>query len=94
MATTIAEVLHDAEQTHGTVYKIVNGDHPDWASWYANWLITLSPLPDRLGVTPVPSELVYLLVRLDKEYRATPHEQSWQDYYASGIAAHFAPSPS
>jgi hypothetical protein len=43
----------------------------DCASWYADWLISLSELPDLLGIKPVRSELVYLLVSLDKEYTAS-----------------------
>jgi hypothetical protein len=37
------------------------------ASWYAQWLIDLSELPDLLGARPARSELVYLLVSLDKQ---------------------------
>jgi hypothetical protein len=91
MPMSVAEVLSEAAETHGTVYKIIDGQDADWASWYANWLIKLSPLPDLLGVTPVRSELVYLLVRLDKEYTSTPREQRWEDFYASGLVAHFGP---
>ena len=36
---------------------------PDWASWYAGWLIRLSELP---GQRPVRSELAYLPASLDK----------------------------
>ena len=32
-------------------------------SFYSDWLIRLSELGDVLGITPVPSELVYLLVQ-------------------------------
>ena len=64
----LAELLHTAGETHHTVFKIVEGDDPDWASWYSDWLLNLSELPALLGVTPVRSELTYWLVRLDKEY--------------------------
>ena len=46
----------------------VDGADDDWASWYGDWLVRLSELPRVLGVVPVRSEPVYLLVRLDKEY--------------------------
>jgi len=42
-----------------------------------------------LGVTPVRSELIYLLVRLDKEYVAEQPDQGWESYYARAILAHF-----
>ena len=67
--TSIAALLDEAGETHHTVYRIVDGDDPDWASWYADWLVNLSELPQILGITPVRSELVWLLVSLDKQYQ-------------------------
>ena len=52
----VAALLHEAGETHHRVYRIVDGDDPDWASWYADWLINLSELPDILGTRPVRSE--------------------------------------
>ena len=53
-------------------------------------LIAHSELPVLLGVTPVRSELVYLLVALDKEYTRGQPDEPWPDYYASRLTAHFA----
>ena len=86
----IAELLHEAAETHHRVYRIVDGDDADWASWYADWLITLSELPDHLGAEPVRSELVFMLVTLDKEYTAEHPSERWEDYYAPRIGEHFA----
>jgi len=36
-APRIAELLHEAAETHHTVHRITDGDDPDWASWYADW---------------------------------------------------------
>ena len=44
----IAELLHEAAETHHRVYRITDGEDADWASWYADWLIRLSELPDLL----------------------------------------------
>ena len=38
---------------------------------------------------PVRSELVYLLVLLDKDVTRQQPSQSWEHYYASRLAAHF-----
>jgi len=81
----VAALLHEAGETHHIVYRIVDGDDPDWASWYADWLLTLSELPQILGTTPVRSQLVWLLVSLDKEYGATAPEQPWPQWYAERI---------
>ena len=66
----------------------------DWASWYAQWLIDLSELPDLLGARPVRSELIYLLVSLDKQFTAEAPGEPWETYYAREIARHFQPSGS
>ena len=86
----IAALLHEAGETHHVVYRIVDGDDPDWASWYAQWLLDLSELPQILGIAPVRSELVWMLVALDKEYTRGQPDEPWPDYYASRLTAHFA----
>jgi hypothetical protein len=58
----VSELLHEAAETHHAVYRITDGDDPDWASWYADWLLGLSELPDVLGTRPVRSQLVHALV--------------------------------
>lgn len=88
----IAELLHDAGETHHIVYKIVDGEDPDWASWYADWLINHSHLPELLGAAPVRSELVYLLVRCDKEFASGTHPGRWEDYYAQTLIAELGTS--
>jgi hypothetical protein len=85
----VADLLHEVGETHHRVYRIVDGDDQDWASWYADWLINLSELPSVLGTKPVRSELVYLLVSLDKEYVAKAPGQPWESYYASRMLDHF-----
>jgi len=60
----------------------------------AQWLIDLSELPDLLGTKPVRSELIYLLVSLDKQYAAGDPGEPWEPYYARHILSHFRPSGS
>jgi hypothetical protein len=85
----VSELLHEAGETHHVVYRITDGEDPDWASWYADWLTKLSELPELLEVRPVRSELVYMLVRLDKKYTADGPSEKWEDYYARGLLEHF-----
>ena len=91
--TRIAALLHEAGETHHTVYRIVDGDDPDWASWYADWLTNLSELPQILGTTPVRSELVWLLVTLDKEYAETSPGLNWPQWYAERIVERLGTEP-
>ena len=85
----ISAVLHEAAETHHVVYRITDGDDPDWASWYADWLVNHSELPDLLDTKPVRSELVYMLVLLDKDYSAESPDEKFEDYYARRLAEHF-----
>ncbi|MGH2662077.1 MAG: hypothetical protein ACRDH8_04605 [Actinomycetota bacterium] len=85
----VSELLHEAGETHHVVYRIVDGDDLDWATWYSEWLTTLTELPDILGTKPVRSELTYLLVRLDKEYTEEGPDEKWEDYYARGLVKRF-----
>jgi hypothetical protein len=82
----IAELLHEAAETHHVVYRITDGDDPDWASWYADWLLDLSELPELLGGRPVRGHLVHALVELDRRYTAESTDERWEDWYAARLA--------
>jgi hypothetical protein len=86
----LSELLHEAAETHHVVYRIVDGDDPDWASWYANWLTELSELPEIIGKAPVRSELTWMLVQLDKDFTAATPTEKWEEYYAAKLLEHFA----
>ncbi len=88
----IAELLHDAGETHHVVFAITEGADDDWASWYSEWLTNLSKLPELLGTKPVRSELTYMLVRLDKEYTERAPSERWEDYYARALVENFTTS--
>ena len=45
----VAALLHEAAETHHRVFRITDGADDDWASWYAQWLLTLSELPELLA---------------------------------------------
>lgn len=79
----VAAVLRQAAETHHAVYAVVDGDDPDWATWYSDWLVNLSPLGGILGATPVRSALTALLVRVAAE----PSDEAWDRAYARAIVA-------
>jgi hypothetical protein len=86
----VSGLLHEAGETHHTVYRITDGEDPDWASWYSEWLIEHSELPDLLGGAPVRSHLVAELVALDREVGA---DQGWEDRYAARLVERFRVGP-
>jgi len=81
----VAELLHEAAETHHVVYRITDGEDPDWASWYADWLLELSELRDVLGARPARSHLVHALVELDRIYTAENPDEPWEDWYAERL---------
>ena len=85
----LSELLHTAGETHHMVFRIVDGADDDWATWYADWLVNLSELPELLGTTPVRSELTYRLVSLAKEYAETKTDVTWEDFYAARLIERF-----
>ena len=87
----VSDLLHEAAETHHQVFRISDGADDDWASWYAQWLVTLSELPALLDAKVVRSELTWLLVRLDREYTQRRPDQRWEDYYAQELIVHFSP---
>ncbi len=85
----LSELLHEVAETHHVVWKITDGDDPDWASWYADHLLRLTHFQDLIGKSVVRSELVYMLVKLDKDYSAQQPRERWEDYYAQKLIDHF-----
>jgi hypothetical protein len=88
-AQRVSDLLRQAAETHHQVYAIQDGDDPDWATWYSDWLTNLTHLADVLGVHPIRSELTFLLVLLDKEYLRDTHGVPWEEFYARRIVEHF-----
>ena len=86
----VADLLHEAAETHHTVWRITDGDDPDWASWYGDWLLNLSELPELLGTKFVRSHLVHALVQLDRDHVASGSTERWEDHYARGLVDAFA----
>jgi hypothetical protein len=64
----------------------------DETSWYAEWLVTLSELPELLGGKVVRSELTYLLMRLDRSTPSTVSPSAGRTTTLASWWAHFTPS--
>jgi hypothetical protein len=88
-AQRISDLLHEAGEVHHVVYRISDGADDDWASFYADWLIDHSELPETLGGAPTRSHLVHELVEAERALTETAPEAGWQDFYAERIIARF-----
>jgi len=91
-AKRIAELLHEAAETHRAVYRMRDGEDPDWATWYSDWLTAHTELAEIVGRRVVRSELTWMLVGLAKEYahRGDVPGERWEQYYAEELLRHFS----
>ena len=76
-------LLREAGEAHHEAYRATDGADPDWPLWYAEFL------RERLGALLearfTTSELVYLLVSLDREVQRRAPGGNWQAYYARAL---------
>jgi hypothetical protein len=85
----VSALLHEVGETHHVVYRITDGADDDWATFYSDWLVNHSELPQLVGRDPVRSELTWMLVQLDKDYTAQQPGGKWEDWYAERLVSHF-----
>ena len=85
----VSKLFHEAGEVHHTVYRITDGADDDWASFYADWLLDHSELPEAIGITPVRSHLVHELVECERALAEAGPDVSWPDLYAERIVARF-----
>jgi hypothetical protein len=85
----IGDLLSEVSEVHHTVYRITDGADDDWASFYADWLIDHSELPEILGGAPVRSHLVHELIEADRAVADAAPADRWQDLYAARIIERF-----
>jgi NAD(P)H-hydrate epimerase len=88
--TTQAELirlLEKAGEAHHAAYEETDGADPDWPIWYADYLH--ADLTRLLKATFTQSELVYLLVGLDKEVQQRAPGANWHRYYAKALIARY-----
>ena len=81
----VATLLHEAAETHHIVFRISNGADEDWATWYSNWLVNMSELPELLGHDLVRSHLTHDLVELDRQYASASTDEDWERFYATRL---------
>ena len=86
----VADLLREVADLHHRVYRKTDGADPDWPSWYAQWLVNLSELPELLSRRPSHSQLVHLLVDLDEQVSSGAVTEPWEQFYARRITERFA----
>lgn len=81
----IERLLVDAGQAHHEAFIDTDGADPEWPLWYATYLV--ERLRGASNFKGTRSELVYWLVRLDREYEEADSSIPWSRFYAVRLAA-------
>ena len=84
----IATLLQETGHAHHRAFAATDGADPDWAIWYADHMST--SLPASLGATLTKSDIVRLLVDLDREATARATEGTpWPQFYGQQLVDRF-----
>jgi len=80
LASRLTALFEEAGQAHHKAFIKTNGDDPEWPIWYAEYL--QPKLSALLQTSFTKSELVYLLIKAEKERRENQAKPAWSEYYA------------
>lgn len=80
LAQRLTNLFMDTGHAHHQAFIETDGYDPDWPLWYADHL--REQVAEHLGATFTISELVYLLVLVDKEHRLHASGEEWPPFYA------------
>ena len=87
---SLTELLNRVGPAHHEAFAGTGGDDPDWAGWYAAWLIghLLEDEQSEEGRSlPDVKELAGWLSAAADEHRASGTKESWPPFYARFIVA-------
>lgn len=77
----------EAGEAHHKAYSATDGADEDWPIWYAEYL--RDRLAELLGARFSKSELVYLLIALDREVQRLAPGANWRAYYARALVERY-----
>lgn len=84
----IAELLMQTGHAHHQAFIEVNGEDPEWAKWYADYLY--ERLPSILGTVFTREQLTEILVALDQKQKSEAPDAKWPAYYADELISRYA----
>jgi hypothetical protein len=76
---TWTDLLSQVGPAHHQAFAIVDGEDPDWPTWYAAWLLERLPKPQS---EVEESELARLLQEAAEAHKASGSDEEWPDFYA------------
>ena len=78
---TIANLLHQTAEDHHVAYKETDGIDSDWSIWYSDHLLE-NGFENLLDAKLLKSDLIYLLVLVEKQQMSEAPGAHWENYYA------------
>lgn len=78
----------DTGQAHHQAFIAADGSDPEWPLWYANY--AQAKLNQLLGVSLTQAQIVYELVRLEKEMATAETTDHWTQYYSAALVKAYA----
>ena len=81
----LADLLRRTGDAHHAAFASTDGDDPDWASWYAEYLENI--VGPGLGRGLARSDVADLLTRAQSSLEASGSPEPWADYHARFILA-------
>lgn len=76
----VAELFSETAHAHHQAFIETDGEDPEWPLWYAGYLY--EGLSSLLKIDMTKSELVYLLIWVDRAHSRAAPEIPWNQYYA------------
>jgi hypothetical protein len=86
----LAVMLHQTAEDHHVAYAVTDGVDPDWSIWYAGHLVELG-IEALLDAKLLKSDLIYLLVKCDKQMNLEAPGAHWERWYATHMLASYRP---
>jgi hypothetical protein len=88
VADQLIDLFQQTAEDHHVTYQATDGEDPEWPLWYAEHLIELG-IEELLSAKLLKSELVYLLVRADRERGVKAPGSDWKRFYAAFLARRY-----
>lgn len=86
----LAALFRQTGEAHHQAFAAADGEDPEWALWYAEYLH--DRLPPFLAAPLTRSRLVFCLVETDDEHRVTDPDAPWPEFYAQRVLECLGPA--
>lgn len=84
----LSALFYKAGDEHLATHRETNGDDPEWPIWYAGYLLD-NGLAGLLDAKLLKSDLIYLLVLVDRQQKLEAPGAHWENYYADFFASRY-----